>query len=437
MNTCNTKPASEEKGKIDENPLSAWKRLLRTIGPGFITGAADDDPSGIATYSQNGSMFGYGLMWAAPYSYPFMVAVQELCGRIGLVTGRGLSNIMRMHYPRVVLAGAVSLLVIANVVNIGADLAAMAEAVRLFVPELPFTGLLLFITITIVLLEILVPYPQYARLLKYMTLSLLAYVATALVVHPQWGAIVHSLAVPHLEWSHAQMIALAAFLGTTISPYLFFWQADEEVEEEVEQGKIPDANTITPKISRADIRRMRTDTAFGMFFSQIITVCIIISVAATLGANGFSSINTAGDAAQALRPLAGEFAYTLFALGIIGTGLLAIPVLAGSAGYAIAEAFGWSVGLGKRFGQARGFYVAIALATAVGLFVNFVHIPPMIMLYYSAVVNGVLAPPLLIILILIGNNKKILGKHTNSWISNLALITITSVMAAVAISLLV
>jgi len=285
-------------------------------------------------------------------------------------------------------------------------------------------------------LEILVPYPQYARLLKYAALSLLAYVATVFVVHSHWGGILHALVLPHMEWSHEYIIAVTAFLGTTISPYLFFWQADEEVEEEVSGGKIADANTTTPTVSRADISRMRTDTALGMFFSQVITVCIIVSVAATLGVHGITQINTAADAAQALRPLAGDFAYLLFALGIIGTGLLAIPVLAGSVGYAVAEAFGWEVGLGKRFGQARGFYLIIALVTALGLLVNFIHISPMLMLYYSAVVNGVLAPPLMVILLLIGNNKKIMGAHTNSWISNAALISITTVMAAVAVGLL-
>ena len=381
-------------------------------------------------------MFGYGLVWMAPYVYPFMVAVQELCGRIGMVTGRGISNIMRTNYPRAVLVGAVSLLVIANVVNIGADLSAMTASVQLLVPSLPFVPLMFGITAGIVLLEILVPYPQYARLLKYAALSLLAYVATVFVVHSHWGGILHALVLPHMEWSHEYIIAVTAFLGTTISPYLFFWQADEEVEEEVSGGKIADANTTTPTVSRADISRMRTDTALGMFFSQVITVCIIVSVAATLGVHGITQINTAADAAQALRPLAGDFAYLLFALGIIGTGLLAIPVLAGSVGYAVAEAFGWEVGLGKRFGQARGFYLIIALVTALGLLVNFIHISPMLMLYYSAVVNGVLAPPLMVILLLIGNNKKIMGAHTNSWISNAALISITTVMAAVAVGLL-
>ncbi len=435
MDLISSEDNVNKKVEETQKPSSVWTRLWKKIGPGFITGAADDDPSGIATYSQNGAMFGYGLLWAAPYTYPFMVAVQELCGRIGMVTGGGIATVMRKHYSRKVLVGAIFLLVIANVVNIGADLAAMAESIQLFIPNFPTVFLLFLLTAAIVLSEIFVPYHQYARLLKYTTLSLLAYVATALIVHQNWSAIFYSLTVPHLEWNHEQMIALAAFLGTTISPYLFFWQANEEVEEEIEQGKISDANTISPKVSHDDVKRMRTDTTFGMLFSQIITVFIILSVAATLGAHGLTTINTASDAAQALRPLAGEFAYTLFALGIIGTGLLAIPVLAGSAGYAVAEAFGWSVGLGKKFGQARGFYLIIALATGIGLFVNFVHIPPMIMLYYSAVINGVLAPPLLIILILIGNNKKILGEYTNSRLSNVALIIITTFMAIVAISL--
>ena len=415
---------------------SLLRRIWRAIGPGFVTGAADDDPSGIATYSQAGSMFGYNLLWLSPYSYPFMVAVQELCGRIGMVTGRGVANLMRLHYPRVVLIGAVSLLVVANVVNIGADLSAMAASIQLLAPALPFTPLIFIMTASIVLLEIFVPYHQYGRFLKYASLSLLAYVATALVIPPHGEVIIHALAVPHMEWSHEYIMMIVAFLGTTISPYLFFWQADQEIEEEIEQKKIPDANTITPRISRADISQMRLDTTFGMLFSQLVTACIVISVAATLGAHGITQIDTAAQAAQALRPLAGNFAYLLFALGIIGIGLTAVPVLAGSVGYAVAEAFGWKVGLGKRFGQAPGFYLVIALTTGLGLFANFVHLSPMLMLYYAAVVNGVLAPPLILILMFIGNNKKIMGEHTNSWISNIALGVIAFVMAAVAVGLL-
>ncbi len=412
-----------------------WKRIARSLGPGFITGAADDDPSGIATYSQTGAMFGYTQLWTSLFSYPFMTVMQEMCGRIGLVTGRGLSAVIREHYSRTILYVAVLLLVVANVINIGADLGAMAAAMGLIVP-LPFVFLLLAITLFTLGVEVWVPYPTYAKFLKYLTLSLLAYIATAFFVKLDWGAIAHATFVPHISLTKEYVMNIAAILGTTISPYLFFWQADEEVEEEIEAGKIKDEGGETPQVSASDIQGMRIDTMLGMFFSQIVMFFIIVSVAATLGAEGMHTITTAADAALALKPVAGNFAFLLFTLGILGTGLLAVPVLAGSAGYAVAEALDWKVGLGKRYNKARGFYGIIIAATLAGLIVNATSISPITMLYYAAMLNGVLAPPLMILILLIANNKKIVGRHTNGMFSNIVGIVITVIMSIVSLSFL-
>ena len=405
------------------------------MGPGFITGAADDDPSGIATYSQTGAMFGYNQLWLILVSYPLMTAIQEMCGRIGLVTGRGLAGVIKEHYSKKILAGTVLLLLVANVINIGADLGAMAASLQLLLP-IPFVFLLGAITLITLGLEIFVPYKNYERFLKYLTLSLLAYIITALMVKQDWGLVLRSTFVPHISLSHDYILNVAAFLGTTISPYLFFWQASEEVEEEVVKGRIRAMGKGIPRVFRDDIVQMRLDTALGMLFSQIITFFIIVTVASTLGAAGIHTIKTAADAASALKPLAGNFAFLLFTLGILGTGLLAVPVLAGSAGYAVAEAMGWKEGLSERPMRARGFYGVIAVATLVGLVVNLTPIAPMTMLYYAAILNGVLAPPLMFLLLLIANNKKILGERTNSKLSNTLGIGVTILMSIVALGLL-
>lgn len=410
------------------------RRFFRALGPGFITGAADDDPSGIATYSQTGALFGTSQLWVVLFSYPFMTAVQEMCGRIGLVTGKGLAGVIRTYYSRRLLAFAVLLLVIANTINIGADLGAMAASINLLIP-VPFVITLVVITLFTLGLQVWVPYPHYARFLKWLTLSLLAYVVTALIVTHDWVPVLHAALVPHVFSGKAYLFNLAAFLGTTISPYLFFWQADEEVEEEVMRGQLRGMGKGVPKIKSDDVLNMRIDTALGMLFSNLITFFIIVSVASTLGSTG-APLVTAAAAASALRPVAGNFAFLLFALGIVGTGLLAVPVLAGSAGYAVAEALNWREGLGARPSQARGFYGIIALATVVGLFVNLSPAGPMLMLYWAAMLNGVLAPPLLLILLFIANNKKIMGARTNSWLSNVFGVVITLVMGGIALLLL-
>jgi NRAMP (natural resistance-associated macrophage protein)-like metal ion transporter len=411
------------------------KRLFKTIGPGFITGAADDDPSGIATYSQTGAMFGLGQLWTTLFNFPFMVIVQEMCGRIGLVTGKGLAQVLKENYSKKVLYFAVLLLLIANAVNIGADLGAMAS-VLVSLLKLPFALVLFLVTILTLVLEIFVPYPTYAKYLKYLTVSLLSYVFVAFIVVSDWGEVFSALVTPNFSFSSNYVMMLAAILGTTISPYLFFWQADEEVEEEIAHHKLRAMGKSIPKIGNMDIRQMRLDTLIGMFFSQIVTFFIISSVAMTLHKAGIYQINTADEAALALKPLAGNFAFLLFSLGILGTGLLAVPVLAGSASYAIGEAFNMRVGLWRRFSRAHGFYGIMTLATIAGLVVNFLNISPFMMLYYSAVLNGIIAPPLLFLIVMIGNNRRIMGEYTNSrWAGFLGLM-IATLMGVVAVSVI-
>lgn len=411
------------------------KRLFKAIGPGFITGAADDDPSGIATYSQTGAMFGLGQLWTTIFNFPFMVVVQEMCGRIGLVTGKGLAQVLKENYSKKVLYFAVVLLLIANAVNIGADLGAMAS-VLVSLLKMPFALVLFLVTILTLFLEIFVPYPTYAKYLKYLTVSLLSYVFVAFIVVSDWGEVFSALVTPNFSFSSNYVMMLAAILGTTISPYLFFWQADEEVEEEIAHHKLRSMGKGVPKIGSADIRQMRMDTLIGMFFSQMVTFFIISSVAMTLHRAGIYEINTADEAALALKPLAGDFAFLLFSLGILGTGLLAVPVLAGSASYAIGEAFNMRVGLWRRFSRAHGFYGIMTLATIAGLVVNFLNVSPFMMLYYSAVLNGVIAPPLLFLIVMIGNNRRIMGEHTNSrWAGFLGLM-IATLMGVVAVSVI-
>lgn len=412
------------------------RSFLRILGPGFITGASDDDPSGIGTYAQTGARFGYGQLWTAPFSLPFMTVIQEICGRIGMVTGSGLSGVIRRHYSRPVLYSAVLLLFIANTVNIGANLGAMASSVQM-ISGIPFVVLLVCITLVTVVLEISVPYPAYARFLKFLTLSLFAYIATAFVVKQDWTEIAASTILPQIAFNREYLFNVVAILGTTISPYLFFWQADEEVEEEIQQHKLRAIGKGVPRVTKRDIREMRLDTVMGMLFSNIVMFFIMITTASTLHKNGITSIETADQAAMALRPVAGDFASVLFTFGIIGTGLLAVPVLAGAASYAMSEAFGWTAGLNKKFTQAHGFYLIIAIATLGGLLVNFSPIKPFQLLYYTAVLNGIIAPPLMCMIMLISNNRKIMGEHTNSRFSSIMGWTITGIMSVASLMLLI
>jgi len=414
---------------------SRFRRFLKAIGPGFITGAADDDPSGIGTYAQTGAAFGYSQLWFALFVTPFMIAVQEMCGRIGLVTGKGLAGIIRKHYSPLLLVATVVLLFVANAINIGADLGAMASAAELVTGK-PAVGWLFAFTMLILVLEIFISYRTYAKVLKVLCLSLLAYMLAAFTINEPWLQILRATLLPSFSFTKEYLVNLVALFGTTISPYLFFWQADEEVEEEVARHQLVDMGIGKPHITQRDLKSMRLDTAFGMVFSNLMTFFIITTAASTLGAHGIRSVATAAEAAAILQPLAGRFASLLFSAGIIGTGLLAVPVLAGSASYAIAEAFGWREGLFRTWRQAPGFYAVIVASTMIGLLVNLLNIPAFTMLYYSAILNGIIAPPLLGIILLIGNNRSIMGKEANTQRSNILGVIITAVMGLAAIILL-
>jgi len=414
---------------------SRFSRWLRILGPGLITGAADDDPSGIATYSQTGAQFGYGQLWTVLFMYPLMTAVQEACARIGAVTGKGLAAVVRENYSRKLLYGTVGLVILANTINIGADIGAMASATRLIIP-LPFAFLAISFTIIVLLLEVFVAYKHYVKLLKWLALTLLAYPVTAFIVHQNWLVVGRALLVPHIELSFGFLFIITAVLGTTISPYMFFWQASEEVEEEIVAGRLAQRGGI-PHIGKRFMRNLRIDNALGMLFSEITTFFIIITAAAVLNANGVTNINTAADAARALQPLvhgfphAGFLAQLIFAIGIVGLGLLAVPVLAGSASYALSEAVGWREGLYRKFRRAHGFYGVITIATLIGLLINFVGIDPVKALVFAAVFNGVAAVPLILLIFMMARNEKIMGEYRSRKLSQ-TIVIITFILMLLA-----
>jgi NRAMP (natural resistance-associated macrophage protein)-like metal ion transporter len=385
-------------------------KLLEILGPGLITGASDDDPSGIATYSQVGAQFGYGLAWTLVLTYPLMCAIQEISARIGRVTGVGIAGNLRKYYPAWLLSGIVGLLLLANTINIGADLGAMAAALRLMIggPQLLYVALF---AIASALLEIFVRYSRYVSVLKWLTLSLFAYVATVFVVKVQWADVGYALIAPSLSFKSDYIVAVVAVLGTTISPYLFFWQAGEEVEDEQER---PEAEPLkrAPEQAPAEMSRIRVDTYLGMALSNLIALFIIITTAATLHVHGLTDIQTSSQAAEALRPIAGDFAFAVFAAGIIGTGLLTLPVLAGSAAYALGEARRWPVGLARQPLQAKAFYGAIAVATIIGAAMNFTPIDPIKALFWSAVINGVVAAPVMAMMMILTMRRDIMGRFT-------------------------
>ncbi len=396
-----------------KHPLRSF---LRRLGPGFITGAADDDPSGIATYTQIGAQFGLAQLWTALFGIPFMIGIQEMVGRIGMVAGEGIGAILHKHYGRWVLWTFVILILIANTINIGTDLGAMADATRLLIPGVPFAALAIGYTLLILILEIFLTYQVYARILKWFALSLFSYVLTAIVVTTNWHTVFAAAVWPQIGFNHNFLLGLVAVAGTTISPYLFIWQANEEVEEEIVQGR----KTLRARrgATAREIRNMRIDTSAGMAFSNIIMFFIMVTAAMTFFAHGITNIQTSADAARALRPLAGPYASILFAIGIVGTGLLAVPVLSASASYVLSEAFRWSEGLYRRFKEAHGFYGVITVATLIGLLINFTGLNPIKALFWTAVINGIVAAPLILVILFIGNNKKIMGKWRNSTLSN-------------------
>jgi Mn2+/Fe2+ NRAMP family transporter len=409
-------------------------RGFRKLGPGIVTGAADDDPSGIATYSQIGAQFGFAMLWTMLFSYPLMAGIQEISAWIGRVTGVGIAGNIRRHYSAAILYPLIGLLLIANVINLGADLGAMGAALQLVVggPALLYTAAFGLISVIAV---VAVPYRRYAEYLKWSTLVLFVYAATALVVKFPLMPVVLGTFVPTLSFSNSYLTALTAVFGTTISPYLFFWQASVEVEE---QQAAPHERPLkhAPGQAPAQLDRMRGDTYLGMAFSNVIAFFIILDTAAVLHAHGITDIQTGAQAAEALRPLAGELAFLLFSIGIIGTGLIAIPVLAGSSAYALSEALKWPIGLERKLDRAKGFYGILAVATSIGVALNFIGLNPIKALFWSAVINGVAAVPIMITMMLMTSNKKIIGglrlptlQRVVGWIS-------TGVMFAVAASMI-
>lgn len=413
-------------------PAERPAQFLRTLGPGLVTGAADDDPSGIATYSQVGAQFGYSLGWVMLFSYPLMTVIQAIAARIGCVTGAGIAQNLKRHYPRPLLHGVVLLLVIANVINLGADLGAMGAALNLLAPGLlPVHIYTLAFGIVCILLETMMDYARYAAVLKWATLSLFAYVGVAFAANVSFADAAAGLVIPRMALDADHAMALVALLGTTISPYLFFWQSGQEVEEQYRRNVKP--LCVAPRTAGAELARIRTDTIVGMGFSNLIAIFIIVATAATLHASGVTDIQTSAQAAEALRPIAGEFAFALFALGIIATGLLAVPVLAGSAAYGVSEMFGWKGGLRSKPREARAFYAIIAVATIVGVLLNYTGIDPIKALYWSAVVNGVLAAPLMAVMVMIAMNRRAMGRFTLPFPMLVGGIVATLVMAAASI----
>ena len=384
---------------------SSW---LKKLGPGLITGAADDDPSGIATYSQAGAQFGLQMLWTILFTYPLMVGIQVVSAQIGRVSGKGLAGNIREHFPAWLVRAIVALLLVANTVNIAADISAMGEATTLIVGGSSRWYAALFGLISL-LLQVFIPYSRYVRILKWLTLALLAYVATVFTVHVPWLEVARATVLPRLEWSPAFITTMVAVFGTTISPYLFFWQASQEVEE---LQACPHSRPLreAPNQARSNFHRIKVDTVIGMGFSNLVAFFIILTTAVTLHMHGIVNIDTSAQAAAALRPLAGEFAFALFSAGIIGTGMLAVPVLAGSAAYAMAGAFQWEKGLEKTAAQAKEFYGIIAFSTIVGIVLGFTGMDPIKALYWSAVINGVISVPIMVVMMLMAARPAIMGR---------------------------
>jgi len=401
------KGTSSLKKRLATRPV---RRFFAGLGPGLITGAADDDPSGISTYSVTGAAFGYAPLWTALFSFPLMAAVQLMCARLGLISGQGLAAVIRRRYPKWVLMGSCVLLVIANTVNIGADLGGMAEVVEMMTGVTRYVWLPVFAVLIVVLL-IYTSYRRIARIFKWLTLVLFAYVAAAFLAQPNWGQVLKATFVPRIQWNAQYFATLVAILGTTISPYLFFWQAAQEVEEERAKGR----RTVHQRRGATDeeLREARTDVMTGMAFSNLIMYFIILTTGATLFVSGHRDIETARQAAEALKPLAGNGAYLLFALGLVGTGMLGVPVLAGSAGFATAEAMHWRGSLNDRPRVARKFYGVLAAAVLLGLALNYLKVNAVKMLFYAAVLNGVLAPPLIVLVTMLTSDEKVMGKQVN------------------------
>src|SRR5450631_405783 len=416
-------------------PTSRKRGLLGLLGPGLITGASDDDPSGIATYSQAGAQFGYSMTWVMLFSFPLIAAIQEVCARIGRVTGQGIAGNIRRHYSPWLLRAIVLLLLVANTINLGADLGAMGEALRLLIGGPAHLYVVAF-AVGCILLEIFSRYARYVEILKWTTLSLLAYVATALVVDVPWREVAYHTFVPSFIWQKDYVVTVVAVLGTTITPYCFFWQSSQEAEDERVD---PTAHALidAPEQASAEISRIRFDTYIGMGYSNVISLFIIVATAVTLNAHGVTDIQTSAQAAEALRPIAGVFTFALFAAGIIGIGLLAVPVLAGSGAYALGEALGWTTGLDRKPLDAKAFYGTIAVSTLIGIFINFVGLDPIKALFWSSVINGVVAVPLMVIIMLMAMRHDVMGRFVlpralwaMGWLCTLTMAVAVAIMFA-------
>ncbi|HEY3644317.1 MAG TPA: divalent metal cation transporter [Gammaproteobacteria bacterium] len=398
----------------DKKPRNFWQRVkqhpLLCHGAGLITGAADDDPSGIGTYSQAGAKYGLDMLWTLPLAFPLVAAMQSMCGRIGRVTGKGLAANIKAEFPSPVLKGVVALLLVANTLNIGADVAAMGEVAGLVTGLNRHLMTVLLVGITL-LLQLMVPYHRYVRILKWLTLSLLAYVAVLFFVHVPWSQVALRTLLPHLKFDSTAASVVLGIFGTTISPYLFFWQTSEEVEDMLAPPRAK-ALLRVPRAAPEELRRIRWDTWSGMLYSDVTAYVIILATAVTLHASGIHDIDTASQAAGALRPIAGVYAYLLFAIGILGTGLLGVPVLAASGAYALCETVGWKWGLENKASEARGFYGVITVSVLIGFLIQFTPIPPMKALFWAAVINGVVAVPLMVVVILLASRKSVMGKFT-------------------------
>jgi len=418
--------------KSDPPPRNRIEVFFADLGPGLITGCADDDPSGISTYSVTGAVFGYGLLWTALVSFPMMVAIQIMCGRLGMVTGRGLSGVVRQRYSKWVLWGACLLLIVANVINIAADLGGMADATQMLTGVSSLVWNPIYTTIIISFL-FWSSYRQIARVFKWITLVLLAYIATAFFAGVDWHQALAATLLPHMAWSRDSLSVLVGVLGTTISPYLFYWQASQEVEEERDREK---ALAKRKGVTIEDLRRLRVDVMTGMFASNFVMYFIILTTAATLHAHGVLKIETAKQAAEALRPLAGNGAYLLFTLGLIGTGMLGVPVLAGSCAYAISEAAAWQGSLEGKPRSARKFYGVLAASMIIGLVINYVGLDAVKMLFWSAVVNGMLAPPLILLVLLLTSDPRVMGDRVSTTMERIVGWMTFLIMAAAAVGLL-
>ncbi len=408
----NQNPLINEINRLESTqPVKKTQEYWAELGPGLTTGASDDDPSGIATYSQTGAQYGFQLLWLSIVTFPLMAIVQEMCARIGLVTGRGLAGNIRLHFSKKILYACTLMLFAANTFNIGADLGAMAKAVQLLRPGFNYPLLVIGFVILMLLMQIFMPYARYARYLKWLAMVLLAYVASALVAHLNWNDVMRHAVLPSIHFTRGQLLLICAVLGTTISPYLFFWQTSQEVEDKILKGE----TTIAARqgTDQAAIHNMRVDVWSGMFLSNVVMFFIIAACGAILFPHGITNIQTSAQAAEALRPVAGNATYYLFAIGIIGTGLLAIPVLAGGSSYAVSESFKWREGLYRKFRQAHAFYGVLIISMLVGLAINFMGIDPIKALIYSAVANGLVAPVVLALIVIISSNRRIMGQRVN------------------------